>query len=99
MNEKENLSQSEVGVPIPYCLHPVAPFAEQKESRMAKGDPRLDPVRRMMVIPAKHAALQGIGHIKGKSVIHLARVYRERKRSLVGQHFWARGHFLSMGEG
>ncbi len=32
--------------------------------------------------------------IKGKSAIHLARVY-ERKRNVVGHHFWARGYFVS----
>ena len=36
-----------------------------------------------------------IGFIKGKSAIHLARVYGERERNLVGQHFWARGYFVS----
>ena len=36
-----------------------------------------------------------LGYIKGKSAIHLARVYGERKRNLVGQHFWARGFFVS----
>ena len=36
-----------------------------------------------------------IGYIKGKSAIHLARVYGERKRNLVGQHFWARGFYVS----
>jgi putative transposase len=36
-----------------------------------------------------------IGFIKGKSAIHLARVYGERKRNFVGQHFWARGYFVS----
>src|SRR4051795_3980962 len=43
---------------------------------------------------------QVIGSIKGKSAIrksaiHLARVYGERKRNFVGQHFWARGYFVS----
>ena len=38
---------------------------------------------------------QVVGFIKGKSAIHLARVYGERKRSFVGQHFWARGYFVS----
>ena len=33
--------------------------------------------------------------IKGKSAIHLARVYGEKKRNFVGQHFWARGYFVS----
>ena len=38
---------------------------------------------------------QVIGYIKGKSAIHLVRVYGERKRNLVHQHFWARGYFVS----
>lgn len=28
-------------------------------------------------------------------MIHLARVYGEKKRNLVGQHFWARGFSVS----
>src|SRR5262249_49645639 len=31
------------------------------------------------------------------SAIHLARTYGERKRNFVGQHFWARGYFVSTG--
>ena len=45
----------------------------------------------MILIPPKYAVSQVIGFIKGKSAIHLARVYGERKRNFVGQHFWARG--------
>jgi hypothetical protein len=36
-----------------------------------------------------------VGFINGKSAIHLARVYGEKKRNFVGQHFWARGYFVS----
>ena len=36
-----------------------------------------------------------IGFIKGKSAIHLARVYGGRKQNFVGQNFWARGYFVS----
>jgi putative transposase len=36
-----------------------------------------------------------VGFTKDKSAIHLARVYGEGKRNFVGQHFWARGHFVS----
>jgi len=36
-----------------------------------------------------------VGHSKGKGAIHLARVYGERKRNFTGQHFWARGYFVS----
>ncbi len=34
-------------------------------------------------------------HIKGKSVIYLARTCGGRRRNFVGQHFWARGCFVS----
>jgi putative transposase len=53
-----------------------------------------DHVNMMIAIPPKSAVSQVIGFIKGKSAIHLARVYGERKRNLVGQHFWARGYFV-----
>ena len=54
-----------------------------------------DHVPMMISIPPKYAVSQVIGFIKGKSAIHLARVYGERKRNFVGQHFWARGYFVS----
>ena len=37
---------------------------------------------------------QVVGFIKGKSAIHLARVYGERKQNCAGQSFWARGYFV-----
>jgi putative transposase len=49
----------------------------------------------LIAIPPKHAVAQVVGFIKGKSAIHVARVYGERKRNVVGQHFWARGYFVS----
>ena len=54
-----------------------------------------DHVHMLISIPPKLAVSQVVGYIKGKSAIHLARVYGERKRNFVGQHFWARGHFVS----
>ena len=45
--------------------------------------------------PPKYAVSQVVGFIKGKSAIHLARVYGGKKRNFVGQHFWARGYFVS----
>jgi putative transposase len=38
---------------------------------------------------------QVIGFIKGKSAIHLARVYGENRRNFVDQSFRARGYFVS----
>ena len=54
-----------------------------------------DNVHMMIAIPPKYAVSQVVGFIKGKSAIHLARVYAERKRNFVGQHFLARGYFVS----
>lgn len=54
-----------------------------------------DHVHMLISIPPKYAVSQVIGYNKGKSAIHLARVYGEKKRNFVGQHFWARGYFVS----
>ena len=70
-------------------------LAEQKESRIEEGHLMSDHVHMMIAIPPKHSVSQVIGFIKGKSAIHLARVYGEKKRNFVGQHFWARGYFVS----
>lgn len=70
-------------------------LAGQKESRVEEGHLMPDHVHMLLSIPPKHAVSQVVGFIVGKSAIHLARVYGERKRNLVGQHFWARGYFVS----
>ena len=70
-------------------------LARQKESRVEEGHLMADHVHMMLAIPPKYAVSQVVGYIKGKSAIHLARVYGERKRNFVGQHFWARGYFVS----
>ena len=53
-----------------------------------------DHVHMLLSIPPKYAVSQVVG-FKGKSALHLARVYGERKRNFVGQHFWARGFFVN----
>src|ERR1700741_2820056 len=70
-------------------------LATQKESKIEEGHLLTDHVHMMIAIPPKYAVSQVIGYIKGKSAIHLARVYGEKKRNFVGQHFWARGYFVS----
>jgi len=54
-----------------------------------------DHVHMMISIPPKYAVSQVVGFIKGKSAIHLARVYGDRKQNYAGQSFWARGYFVS----
>ena len=70
-------------------------LARQKESVIEEGHLMSDHVHMMISIPPKYAVSQVIGFIKGKSAIHIARVYAGRKRNYVGQHFWARGYFAS----
>ena len=70
-------------------------LALQKESRIEEGHLLSDHVHMLIAIPPKYAVAQVVGFIKGKSPIHLARVYGEQKRNFVGQHFWARGYFVS----
>jgi putative transposase len=70
-------------------------LALQKESRIEQGHLMPDHVHMMISIPPKYAVSQVVGFIKGKSAIHLARTYGERKRNFAGQSFWARGYFVS----
>ena len=70
-------------------------LALHKESRIEEGHLMADHVHMMIAIPPKYAVSNVVGYIKGKSAIHLARVYSERKRNFAGQSFWARGYFVS----
>ena len=70
-------------------------LARQRESVIEEGHLMADHVHMLIAIPPKYAVSQVVGYIKGKSAIHLARVYGERQRHFRGQHFWARGYFVS----
>ena len=70
-------------------------LAAQKEAKVEEGHLLSDHVHMLLSIPPKYSVSSVVGYIKGKSAIHLARVYSERKRNFVGQSFWARGDFVS----
>ena len=70
-------------------------LAEQKECRIEEGHLLGDHVHIMISIPPKYAVSSVVGYIKGKSAIHLARTYGERKQNYASQSFWARGYFVS----
>jgi putative transposase len=70
-------------------------LARHRDSRIEEGHLMADHVHMLISIPPKHAVAQVVGYIKGKSAIHVARVYGERKRNFSGQHFWARGYFVT----
>jgi putative transposase len=70
-------------------------LAGQKECQVEEGHLMADHVHMMISIPPKYAVAQVMGYIKGKMAIHIARVYAGRRRSFVGQQFWARGYWVS----
>jgi putative transposase len=70
-------------------------LAEQKEGKVEEGHLMPDHVHMLLSVPPKYSVSSVMGFIKGKSAIHLARVYAGRRRNYVGQHFWARGYWVS----
>ena len=70
-------------------------LAQQKGSEIIEGKLLLDHVHILIAIPPKYAVSQVIGYIKGKSAIHIARNYVGRRKNFTGEHFWARGYYVS----
>ena len=70
-------------------------LAEQWECRVEEGHLMPDHVPMLLSVPPKYSVSNVMGFIKGKSAIHIARVYAGRRRNFVGQHFWARGYWVS----
>jgi putative transposase len=70
-------------------------LALQKESNIIEGHLMGDHVHILISIPPKYSVSQVVGYIKGKSAIHIARMYAGRRHNFVGQNFWARGYFVS----
>src|SRR5512136_2975295 len=70
-------------------------LAQHKESEILEGRMLLDHVHMLIAIPPKYAVSQVVGYLKGKSALHIARSYLGRERNFTGQHFWARGYYVS----
>ena len=70
-------------------------LAEQWECKVEEGHLMPDQVHMLLSVPPKYSVSNVMGFIKGKSAIHIARVYAGRRRNFVGQHFWARGYWVS----
>ena len=65
------------------------------ECKVEEGHLMPDHVHMLLSVPPKYSVSNVMGFIKGKSAIHIARVYAGRRRNFVGQHFWARGYWVS----
>ena len=70
-------------------------LAMQKECQVIEGHLLPDHIHLLLSIPPKYSVSQTIGYLKGKSAIQIARTYMGRKKNFTGQHFSARGYFVS----
>jgi len=70
-------------------------LARQKECKILEGHLCNDHVHILISIPPKYSVAQVIGFIKGKSAIHIARLYLGQKKNFSGMNFWARGYFVT----
>ncbi len=70
-------------------------LARHRESQVEEGHLLADHVHLLVSLPPKYSVSQVIGYIKGKSAIQIAREFADRGRNFAGQHFWARGYFVS----
>jgi REP-associated tyrosine transposase len=70
-------------------------LAMQKESSIVEGHLMPDHIHMLVSIPPKYSVAQVVGFMKGKSAIQIARNFAGRKRNFTGQHFWARGYYVS----
>jgi putative transposase len=70
-------------------------LASHKESKIVEGHLMKDHEHLCISIPPKYAVSNVIGYIKGKSAIHIARKFGARQKNFTGEHFGARGYFVS----
>ena len=70
-------------------------LAQQRECDILEGHLLPDHVHVLISIPPKYSVSQVVGYLKGKSAIQIARTFMGRKKNFTGQHFWARGYFVS----
>ena len=70
-------------------------LAGHKESKIVEGHLMPDHIHMCISIPPKYAVSNVVGYLKGKSAIQIARKYGGRQRNFTGEHFWARGYYVS----
>ena len=70
-------------------------LARQKGCTIEEGHLMKDHVHMLISIPPKYSVANVVGYLKGKSAIEIARRFRGKERNFTGEHFWARGYFVS----
>jgi putative transposase len=70
-------------------------LANRKGAEILEGHMMRDCIHMCISITPKYSVSHIVGYIKGKSAITIARNFRGRQRNFNGEHFWARGYFVS----
>jgi len=70
-------------------------LAAQKECEVMEGHLLPNHIHTLISMPPRYSVSQVVGYLKGKSAVQIARTYMGRKKNFTGQHFWARGYFVS----
>jgi len=70
-------------------------LAKQKKSTVEEGHLQADHLHMLISIPPKYSVAQVVGFMKGKSAIHIARTFMNRRKNFMGENFWARGYYVS----
>ena len=70
-------------------------LARHQESKIVAGPLMPDHSPMGISLPPKYAVSNVGGDLKGKRAIQIARQYGGRPRNFTGEHFWARGYFVS----
>ena len=70
-------------------------LSTRKGSKIEEGHLMKDHVHMCLSIPPKYAVSNVVGYMKGKSAIAIARRFKGKQRNFNGEHFWARGYYVS----
>ena len=70
-------------------------LAKRKGCSIDEGYLMKDHIPMCLSIPPKYSVSSVVGYLKGKSAITIAREFKGKQRNFNGEHFWARGYFVS----
>ena len=70
-------------------------LSRRKGAEILEGHMMQDHIHMCISIPPKYSVSHVVGYIKGKSAIAIARRFKGKQRNFNGEHFWARGYFVS----
>ena len=70
-------------------------LAKRKECKIEEGYLMRDHVHICISTPPKYSVSHVVGYLKGKCAIEIAKNFKGKQRNFNGEHFWARGYFVS----